>query len=168
LAALAVYTGVLQDVCDSTPRFLPAIEELVDLPSWQRLVECAQVTLAALRGGQKRRRVIDTGPVRGASSGVDLRASPVTSLRNARCPRCASPFSALRADDLRRMHVAWRCAPGEEPSSFDVRCPACGAVSLVHVSRDGVHFATEGEAKTLSEAARERERSKIGDAWEDE
>jgi hypothetical protein len=49
------------------------------------------------------------------------------------CPACGAELDGVREADLRRVPFAWRCAPGREPTTYELRCPGCR--QLIVVSR---------------------------------
>src|SRR6516225_5865114 len=68
-----------------------------------------------------RRRVVDLGDPAPAQA----------------CPRCGTSLDPIAKLDLRRVAFQWRCAPGREPRTYELRCPTCKRLLVVYETRDG-------------------------------
>lgn len=61
----------------------------------------------------------------------DMKARPPS--RPFVCSGCGASLDWVTTRDLRRVHdVVWRCAPGKQPETFEVRCRDCSRLLLVY------------------------------------
>src|SRR5262249_9205405 len=98
-----------------------------------------------------------------------LRNDVTATMRATCCLSCNASLDWVRRDQhLTPIRVQWRCAPGQQPVSYELTCRRCGKRLLVHITRDRVRFASDGEADSIRAAASDEAREVVRDFFEKE
>jgi hypothetical protein len=98
--------------------------------------------------------------------GSGARLDVLGSVRATHCPTCARPLAWVTAAHLRAIKVAWRCAPGAQPSSFELECASCRAFVIVIVAHSGVSFEVGDNARRLHQQTQEQHRQDIAERYD--
>lgn len=71
-------------------------------------------------------------------------------------------MSWVNRDDLERVHIQFRCLPGQHPQAYEVRCRVC-ATRLVGLFKGDAFELLREQAASLAELET-RERDNVADA----
>jgi hypothetical protein len=99
-----------------------------------------------------RRRIVD---LESAAAPVEVRCS------------CGVSLEPSRAEDLRRVSFPWRCAPGKEPKTYELRCRSCRRLLIVYKTREG-ELAMVPDQESALRQVRERTRDEIAQELDEE
>ena len=80
------------------------------------------------------------------------------------CPGCGASLAWVTANDLRRVRFAWRCLPGQEPKTYELRCVDCKRLVIVYERGSGLALVRD-QSRALG-TVRNAEREDFEDADE--
>ena len=94
---------------------------------------------------------------------VDLESPPP---RAQECPWCGASLHPIDPRDLRQVAFAWRCLPGKEPKTYELRCRSCARLLIVCESRQGGLVPTRDPEQSLR-VATDLARDQIGREYDE-